>query len=157
MNRSTWILLTILMSIALLLPGCAEEEQETTADDVKKETREAIDVTGKYLSEQKDDAVATTKEQYEKLKDRWSSLMETAEAKGDEAKEKLAEYKDDLDVQMDKLDQQIDKMQEAGDEAWTDVRKNTAEALNKAGDLLDRAAESVGGPDADSPDATDEQ
>lgn len=143
MKRTThWMTLIAMTGTLVLLAGCAKEEDEpTTAKDVKRETKEAIDTTGKYLSEKKDEAVAQAKEGVEKLKAKWASLKEEAGPKVDAMKQEVSE-------QIDKLDEQVDKLQSATAEKWDDARKATADVMQKTGELIEKAADKVRGDDA---------
>ncbi|MCB2193297.1 MAG: hypothetical protein KQI62_17120, partial [Deltaproteobacteria bacterium] len=81
---------------ALALAGCGSgDDQKVTAQQVKKEAKEAVNTAVAYSKQKQDELIAQAQAQYQELEKETSQLMEKAKEKAaagqDKAKEVLAD------------------------------------------------------------------
>jgi hypothetical protein len=135
------LLLTILFSIFFLMTGlflgCGEQEQEkpVTGQDVKEETKEAVETTMAYTQAKKEQIqkalaakVADYEEQLQRLRDQGEEL--TAEGK-----KALDDQVAALQKRKEAFEQKITKLKTSSGKAWEDLKAG----IDAAAEDLDRA------------------
>ncbi|MCF8041487.1 MAG: hypothetical protein K9K65_07020 [Desulfarculaceae bacterium] len=140
MKRMIW--LTTLFAVAALftVAGCSgDDEQKVTAEQVKKEAKEAVDTAMTYSKQKKDEFMAQVNQQYDSLKQQSDELMQKAKEQAAAGKEQAKQVLADLQAKQKAVSDKMVAMKEAGGEAWTKAKpelekamKNLQEAYNKA-------------------------
>src|SRR4051812_23222322 len=95
-----------------------------TADDVKKETSEAVDATKRYATEKKDEFVARIDTKLKTLKDDVTRLK-------DKTKDGADATVKDLETKQKKTDEKFAEVKKTGDKAWSSLKSGVEGAVNE--------------------------
>ena len=130
---------TFLLLAAILFSNTACSEQkkatQTTMEDVKKETVEAVETAGSFTMEQRQafqrkltDKLTEYDRNIATLKQQLTVVTTTA---GQKTEEKI----EMLQAKLDDIKKRSEELKDASGEAWEDLRKG----LERAGDDLDKS------------------
>ena len=126
----------------VLFAGCKKTDSDKAADEetqeMKKEMSEAVDATGKYLSEQKQELMAKSGETYEKVKGDTQQLITDIKESGNAKWENLnAEY--NLDDKLENARQKLSELKESGEENLQDTKNAFDTAIDELVDAYQKA------------------
>ena len=142
--RLVIIIMTIVVLCSGFIIGCEskkadETKKDVTAEDVKKEAREAAKTTMAYSREKKDEYQKQLEEKLhkynkdiEELKSKSKDLKKKAKADFERAIQELKEKKDTAGKKLEEL-------KAAGDKAWEDAKKDTDRAMDELSEAIDKA------------------
>lgn len=132
---------TLLITVAAVffLFACGEKKEPVTASDVKEEIKEAVEATGIFTQQKKDEYF----EQFESKINEWEQEITGLEAKLESKATELtqegkAEWKERLETLRNKKEmtaQKLDELKTAASPAWEELKKGmdaALEDLNKA-------------------------
>ncbi len=98
------------------------KKAEVTQSDVKKETGEAIETTGAYVRQQKEQYQKEVEEKLQGIGGKIKELNRRAEKSGRKAKEKLTDAVEELKQKRDAVSDRLKGLREAGLEKWEKAR-----------------------------------
>lgn len=115
MKKITLFLIALFTLTAFSCSG-DKKNQDTTADDVKKEVREAAETAGEFAEDKMDDLAA----QYGKVVDSVNKEVATLRTRyddlNDDVREKYKEKVDNIEKQARELDAKVRELEQAGKE-----------------------------------------
>lgn len=115
---------------ALALAGCGSgDDQKVTAQQVKKEAKEAVNTAVTYSKQKQDELIAQAQAQYQELEKETSQLMEKAKEKATAGQDKAKEVLADLQKQQAVVQEKLKAMQSASGKAWEKAKVELEEAL----------------------------
>lgn len=117
-----------LTSLLLLLSAVAlADPPKGSADDVKKETGEAVDATKRYANEKKEEFQARIDAKLKALSADVTRLKDEAKAK---AKDNYDATAKDLDAKQKKADAKAAELSKAGSKAWASLKGGVESAVD---------------------------
>jgi hypothetical protein len=139
MKRSVGFVLLVSALALLVLTGCAEKE-ETTAEDVKKETKEAVKTAQAYTEEQRAKYMAEMMDTLESYEEQIKELEMQARDMGDEARMAVEERLQTLREKRDNMSERLDEMRSASGDAWMEMKKGMDKAMDEMSKAYEKAA-----------------
>lgn len=139
MKRSVGFILLVSALTLLVFAGCAEKE-ETTAEDVKKETKEAVETARAYTEEQRAKYMAEMMDKLESYEEQINELEMEARDTGDEARMAMEERLQTLRDKRDDMSERLDEMRSAGGDAWMEMKKGMDKAMDEMSKAYEKAA-----------------
>ena len=140
-------LLTILLLLALgALPGCGEKEQTqskpatVSKEDVKKETKEAYDVTKAYTQEQMQAFREQTDTKLTEYENKIDQLQAEAEKLGGDAKTKAEQQLTALRQKQDQVSAKLKELSSSSGNAWEQLKSGIDAAMDDLGNAYKKAA-----------------
>jgi len=131
----------VALALALLIAGCdrptPQSERQATGQDVKRETKEAVDTTKQYVAENKDEFVAKTETKLRELDARIVDLTAKTSTVKDDAKAEADQLMTSLRRQRSEVDKQLNTLKQSSKEMWADAKA----AFDTAFDELQKAYE----------------
>lgn len=112
---------------------------QTSGSDVKKEASEAVDASGRYLKETKEDFEARMEARLVELRAKTKALKESTDKKSKELKEDAKVKLAALEKQEQAAAERLAAVRKAGGSAWKSLRQGVEQAV----DDLDRG---INGP-----------
>lgn len=127
--------------IMLILAGClsgagynqaaAEEpNRQLTADDVKKETKEAFEATKHYTVQQKETLHDKMQHELDEMKAKIARLKMDAARTTDKGKAETKKHIKELDKKAEAAGNRLEELKSSTAEAWDDVKSGTNKAFN---------------------------
>ena len=116
------ILAVCLFALPLYAQHSAENKQEITSSDIKKETREAASATGEYLHQKKERYQRKAEDKLHSIETKVRKLYEEAENKGAEAKKKISASADTLRKKADQAKEKLKDLKASGEDKWDKAR-----------------------------------
>ena len=144
MKMTLVVFLFVSIMGALSLAGCGDDgKKKVTAEQVKKESSEALDTAVAYTKQKQEELMAKAKAQYQELEKDTSELMgkakEQAAAGQDKAKEVLA----DLQKQQAVVQERLKAMESSSGKAWEKAKVELEEALQNLKQAYQKAKEEL--------------
>lgn len=141
MTRTKWICAVAATLLALSV-GCQPENgNDVDAEDVQRESAEAIDKAHKYASEEVDQFVEESERAIARLESRADRWAEEAEELGQEAEAAGRKELAEIEAKAAEARQRLKKLRDQGDDAWVELKKGADAALTELQRAYDRAAE----------------
>lgn len=140
--RMVLLLLAAFSLSLLLLDGCKKKETTNTGktdvsgQQVKEKISQAVDTSGDYLAQQKDEAVKKAEQTFSDLKSDTQQLLTTLE---NETSEKAKAVGADLQDKLDYTDQQLDKLKNAAGDKVKDAQEAFDSAISKLKEAYENA------------------
>lgn len=125
---------------ALMFAGCAEKE-ETTAEDVKQETKEALETAKAYTEEQRAEYMAEMMDTLKSYEEKIQSLEMKAEGMGEDARAALEERIRMLKEQRERAAQRLEEMKSSSGDAWMEIKTGIDKAMEDMSKAYKKAAE----------------
>ena len=130
MKVTVTALVALVVLGALALAGCGSgEDQKVTAQQVKKEAKEAVNTAVTYSKQKQDELIAQAQAQYQELEKETSQLMDKAKEKATAGQDKAKEVLADLQKQQAVVQEKLKAMQSASGKAWEKAKVELEEAL----------------------------
>jgi len=129
-----------------LLFGCGgqEEQQAVTEEDVKKETKEAVETAGAYAEAKKEEYQKKLDAQLEKYQQKIDALQAQGRVMTQDAKDTLNEKLETLMDKKEALQQKADELESKSGQAWQDLKAGIDESLEDLNTALEKAASRFG-------------
>lgn len=149
MKRTAVVLtLTAFFGLAVLL-ACGDEKEaakpkaEVTSEDVKKETKEAMETAQAYTQQQKDEYLQLMNAKLEEINRELQELTDKTQSKASEMKEEArAELNRNMETLRSKkqeVAQKLDELKSASGSAWEDIKSGMDAAMEDLNQALTRA------------------
>lgn len=141
------LMITFACGLFLFLSACGNQESPTTAqkgtsaNEVKKEVREATDAVGDYTKEKMAEYQHSLEAQLQALDRKQEELEEKARQAGKETQAEMQEVIEKLKTQKEEVDIQLQKLSLATGEAWKEMKSATDKALENLKAGYNRALE----------------
>jgi DNA anti-recombination protein RmuC len=139
MNRLT---IAILLGTSLAAFGCSKEEQASStrvsAEDVRKDTRQAVGTTTQFIEQEKDDFVRAAQHELDQLKDQLARLKSQAQSATGEARDKLDAQTAQLEPQLQAAEEKLAELKAASAEKWREAKEVLARQLDRLKQSLDQ-------------------
>lgn len=118
------------LSLLFFLVSCGGDSTETTdAEDVKNETKEALEAVQDYASEKKADFENQIRQQLDTLEQDIAQLESKVDAMGQDVQEGVEEQLADLKEQRQNLNAKLEQLQGAGNDTWQELKKESSQAM----------------------------
>ncbi|SRR6056297_3000822 len=134
MKKITFFLIALFTLAAFSCSG-DKKSQDTTADDVKKEVREAAETAGEFAEDKMDDLAA----QYGKVADSVNKEVTTLRTRyedlNDDVREKYKERVENMEKKARELDAKVRELEKAGEQEKEELKAELDElktALDKS-------------------------
>jgi ElaB/YqjD/DUF883 family membrane-anchored ribosome-binding protein len=145
------LLLAVTFSLSLLLlDGCKKKETTNTGktivsgQQVKDKISQAVDASGDYLVQQKDEIVKKAEQTFSDLKSDTQQLLTTLKS---ETSEKAKAIGADLQDKLDYTDEQLNNLKNAAGDKVKDAQKAFDSAMDKLKEAYDNAKKEFSGSD----------
>lgn len=130
MKRTLTALVALAALGALALTGCGSgDDQKVTAQQVKKEAKEAVNTAVAYSKQKQEEWFAQAQAQYQELEKETSQLMDKAKEKAAAGQDKAKDILADLQKWQAVAQEKLKAMQSASGEAWEKAKVELDEAL----------------------------
>jgi len=137
------LLLLVIFSLSLLmLDGCKKKETtnaektDVSGQQVKEKISQAVDTSGDYLAQQKDEAVKKAEQTFSDLKSDTQQLLTNLK---NQTSEKAQAVGADLRDKLDYTDQQLDKLKNAAGDKVKDAQNAFDSAMDKLKEAYENA------------------
>jgi hypothetical protein len=100
-----------------------------SADDVKKETGEALDTAAQFAQQEKAEFLLATREEMDEIKADLAALKRDAAAAQGAAKQKLERQVAELEEKWNAADAMVAALRAESAEAWADMKQQVLAAL----------------------------
>jgi phage-related protein len=146
MRNLGFILLVFFLSASLLI-GCGSEEKsksekskkKTSLEDVKKETKEALDATAAYTREQQEEYRKKIEAKLKEIDKEIDELKIKAGKLKEDAKVKVDQSVDDLQTKKNEVYVKLDKLKTNRGQAWEDLKSGIDAAMKELGISYEKA------------------
>jgi hypothetical protein len=124
------LLLLLIAVVVLLGPArdkqavAAETKPDVSAQDVKKETKEALEATKEYTVQQKKDFQKEMRVKLDRVQEEIDRLTAKAKHAKKEAQAELNEEIEELRKKKDAAGKYLEKLESASGKAWSDLRSS---------------------------------
>lgn len=140
MKRFIWLTTLLTVAALLALAGCSgDDEQKITAEQVKKEAKEAVDTAVAYSKQKKDEFMAQVNERYDSLTKQSDELMQKAKEQAAAGKEQAKQVLADLQEKQKAVQEQMVALKNKGGEAWAKAKPDLEKALNNLQEAYNKA------------------
>lgn len=119
------LFLTLILTAILALPAC---KQRTTAEDVKKETSEALESVGDYAHDTKEAFTKAVQGDLDRLENEWIRLKEKAKGNS-KMEQELAVMDNEIHDKMEETKEQLTKLEDSTSESWDDMRDKVEDSM----------------------------
>ncbi len=121
----------------------AGSQSTTTGEDVKKETKEAVETVMNYSADQKDQALTNAQKMLDdfdakmkgwedKMKSKWGDTKSAA-------KDSYTNTQEGMMKKRQELSQWYDKMKDSSADAWGEMQQGFSDSYNELSDSFDKA------------------
>ena len=125
---------------ALALTGCGSgDDQKVTAQQVKKEAKEAVNTAVAYSKQKQEEWFAQAQAQYQELEKEISQLMDKAKERATAGQDKAKDILADLQKWQAVAQEKLKAMQSASGKAWEKAKVELEEALQNLKQAYQRA------------------
>ena len=145
-------LIGVVFGVALIclagLAGCdngAEKKDAPTADDVKAQAQKAVQTAVEFGKQKQAELMAAMNEQYQKMADQGSALLEKAKAKAAEGQEKAKELAAELEQKQAEVQAKLKVLKDSSGEAWKAAQEDLKKAMADLQSAYDKAKGRVQG------------
>jgi len=134
-------MITILLvsAAALSLMACGGNQTDTTAEDVQQEAQEAVETTGQFLSQERQEYMTGIEQKMNHMETRIAELKEKAAQAGEAQKKEVLEDVQQLEVKYDAARESMNKLQSSSEEAWEEMKSGLEAAVDEVDDAYERA------------------
>lgn len=140
MKRTKWLVSLVAAAALFAVAGCSgDDEQKVTAEQVKKEAKEAVDTAVAYSAQKKDEFIAQVNQQYDSLMQQGNELMDKANEQAAAGKAQAKQVLADLQAKQEAVSEKMAAMRDAGGEAWEKAKPELEEALQNLQDAYNKA------------------
>ncbi|BEQ13861.1 hypothetical protein [Desulfoferula mesophila] len=130
MKRTLTALVALAALGGLTLAGCGNgDDQKVTAQQVKKETKEAMNTAVAYTKQKQEELFAQAQAQYQELEKDTSQLMDNAKEKAAAGQDKVKDILADLQKKQAVAQEKLKAMQSSSGKAWEKAKVELDEAL----------------------------
>lgn len=131
MKRFSFLLTVMVISVCMALVeqrGAAEAKTGTSAQDVKKETREALEATKEFTLQQKEDFQKKIQAELDRMQKQIDHLRAKADHAKTEAQADLDKAIAELQKRKDAAGKKLQELESASEKAWGNLKSglNTA-------------------------------
>jgi len=142
-------------AVSIVLAGCAKNDQTVTeqtappiqnpvtANDVKREVKEAADTTKSYLDKNKDQFVAAVDTQLKTLDARIDDLRQKTEGLKDDTKAEADKALDGLREKRGELNQKLEDLKKSSAESWQEIKSGFSAAMTDFEKALEEAKNKI--------------
>ena len=141
---------SVLVGMLAIAPLCYGEtsSDKTSIEEVKKETKELLQTLNAYTVDQRDEAIAKTKEALDNLDKRIDALQRDVDENRDKmdraAREKARSGLKELHKQRAQVAEQYDSLKESTGEAWEHMKKGFSDAYKDLADAWEKSEKEFG-------------
>jgi hypothetical protein len=111
--------------------GGEGEHEAVTGEDVKEETREAVEAVGAYTEAKKEEYQKKLNAQLDKYEQRLDALRAQGAMMTEEAKNKLGEKLEVLEREKKRLQQKAGELESKSGQAWEDLKNGVDDAMDE--------------------------
>jgi TolA-binding protein len=135
-SLSRWTLLALLVAVLARSGEAAEPPppKKTSTQEVKKQASEAVETTGRYLAERKEDFATRMQQRLDALNSELARAREAAAEGKKEVQKDVQQKIADLENKKAEADRKLTELRKAGGSAWESLRSGVEKAV---GDLED--------------------
>lgn len=125
----------IFLAALVFSAGCSNQNQsvqertDTSAEDVRREAKEALETAAVYTQEQQQKYQEEIRTQLDEFDNRLEELKAKAESAREEAKVKLNNQSETLEQKREKAAQRLEKLTSSRDEAWAELKDGMDKAM----------------------------
>lgn len=139
-HRTGWTLvLAIVTGLGLAGPVHAAGTPEVTEEDLKRESREAVDAARQYSAQQKEAFQKRMQKELDDLQPKIEELKRQAESASEQVRIEAKRQIRELEKERDKASRKLTELQAAGEEAWGELKTGMNAALTELRQSYDRA------------------
>ena len=138
MQRVYWIFVLFFTASLFFTAACSNDEQVSTKD-VKDSVSEAVETTGAYMAQQKEEAVKDMQQGLEALDRKREALQAKMADLSDEARQDLQHRLDQLKAEQQKLEERLEELKTASGQAYEEMKAGLEQSLNDLQDAYKRA------------------
>jgi hypothetical protein len=138
------------------------QSQTVTAAKVAAETREALQTTGKFVAQNKDELVAEVREELRDVNTKLDEMQAQADSLSAEARSEFQQRWQTVTEKREALKTKLDELSASTGDAWRELRDGTqqawdefAGAVDKAADQFDRRTDASAKPAEETPGTGD--
>lgn len=137
----------VLILIAFTMTGCESQEpaqeaqKAVTADEVKKEVREAVDTLGQFADDKKLQYQESLEAKLQALSKKREELESRINSAGKKVQDKARARLADLRSKQEALNTKLDNLGTSTGEGWEEMRSAMDEAMEELEQGYDRALE----------------
>ncbi|MBU4563568.1 MAG: hypothetical protein KMY53_16800 [Desulfarculus sp.] len=140
MKRIIWLTTLLTAAAVFAMAGCSgNDEQKVTAEQVKKEAKEAVDTAVAYSKQKEDEFMAQVNQQYDSLKKQSDELMQKAKEQAAAGKEQAKQALADLQEKQQAVSDKMAAMKDKGGEAWAKAKPELEKALSNLQEAYNKA------------------
>lgn len=111
--------------------GLAEAKSDSSAQDVKRETKEALQATKQYTVQQKRDFEKKTREELDRMEKQIDHLKSKAGQAKKETQAELHQLIGDMEEKRQAAAKKLKELQSASGKAWNDVRSGVSASVDE--------------------------
>ena len=111
--------------------GWAETQSGASAQDVKRETKEALQATKQYTVQQKREFEKKTREELDRMEKQIEHLKSKAGQAKKETKTELHQLVGDVEAKRQAAGKKLKELQSASGKAWNDVRSGVSASMDE--------------------------
>jgi TolA-binding protein len=146
MTHYLWI--AVCSTILAVAPSCSDsgekepggkQSQAVSAEDLRKETREAYETAKGYSAAQMEDFQKEISKEVESYDRKIAKLKSRVERMQGDAKKEMQEKIRDLEEKRAQAADRLKQLKEAGGEAWSEMKTGMDRALDALQEAYDRA------------------
>jgi hypothetical protein len=132
----------------VLICGCNAENspppaRPTTDADVHRDVGKAVETTGNYLSEKRDEYTVELKQRLTGLDGKIAELKQRASTLGEEARERWKPQLERLEELRAETETKLEAVQKASGPAWEDFKQGAESAWKKLHEAYEHASNTV--------------
>ena len=139
------------VAVAILLTACGsqndtpEKKAAVTGEDVKQETKEAVQTTQAFLVQQKEEYENQIRAKLDEFDARVDELQAKARAEATETKAELKEALEDFRRKREAAQKDLEKLEDAAVEGWEQMKAGMANAMEELEQAYERAVSHLTG------------
>jgi len=131
--------LAIVVLGLLAVVGCKKSEP-VTQEQVKEDVKQAVQTTGEYIGQKKDDVIAQIKETYSKTESQVQTFLSDLK---NQSEEKWQTVKPDIEAKLEIAKEKLNDMSQAGSDKFDEAKKAFDDAIQDLNDAYEKARSSV--------------
>ena len=134
MKRFSFLLTVVVISFCMTLVqqrGAAEAKTGTSAQDVKEETREALEVTKDFTLQQKEDFQKKIQTELARMQQQIDRLMARADHAKREAQADLHKVIAEVQKRKDAAGKKLQELESASEKAWENLKSGLNDAMEE--------------------------
>jgi len=134
-SMRTVILIPVALVTLFIFSACRQQETPTekepkvTGEDVRKESKQALETTGEYLRQKKEEYRVKAEEELNDLKKKVAELQTEVKESGAGAREKLGRELEELKKKEQTAREKLNELEETSAEKWEEFKSDMDAAL----------------------------